>query len=472
MNSPCIPLIVDLDGTLIKTDCLWEGFVSLLKINPFYIFLTVIWLIHGKAYLKQEIAKRIDLDPALLPYNDEFLTYLQQQRQQGRSLILATAADQIFAKKIANHLDIFDSIIASDGKNNLSGSIKLATIIKNYPAFVYAGNHLLDLPIWKSSTAIIIISSSKSLFKKTCKLNLPIEYKNISPISFKTIAKALRIHQWTKNILLFLPLLTAYKLTETHLLFLALKGFFAFSLCASSVYIINDLLDLAADRQHPQKKHRPFAAGDLSISLGLWGIPLLLLSSFALALNMSIQFSAVLGVYFFITVSYSFCCKKIVLLDVILLAMLYVIRIVGGGVAVNVPLSEWLLVFSLFLFLSLAFMKRASELYHLQNKNELAAAGRGYFPNDFEQVMSFGASSGYISVLVFALYINNDGIFKLYHHPQILWLCCPILLYWISRAWLLARRGQMHDDPVLFSIKDKVSYIVALLILTILCLAR
>lgn len=294
----------------------------------------------------------------------------------------------------------------------------------------------------------------------------------MATITAKITANTLRLHHWSKNLLLFIPLFTAYKFNQPHLVLLALQGFFAFCLCASSVYIINDLVDLSADKQHERKKHRPFAAGDVSVMAGLCLIPCLLFSSFMLARNISWNFTAVLAVYFLVTCAYSFFCKKIAILDVILLATLYVMRVIAGGVAIQVPLSEWLLAFSLFLFLSLAFMKRSAELQHLRKKNVMMVTGRGYVSSDFEQISTLGSCSGYIAVLVFALYINSHTILKLYRQPQILWLCCPILLYWISRAWLLTHREQMIDDPILFALKDKTSYFVGILLFALIYFAK
>ncbi len=468
-----VPLVVDLDGTLIQTDTLLELLLALIKKTPWIIFLLPVWLLRGKAYFKYAVANRVELNPALLPYHQAFLNYLQQQKQHGRRLILATAANERIAHKIADYLGLFTTVLASDEKNNLVGARKLVAIKQHCDAFVYAGNEANDLPIWRAATAIIIISRSPRLLKQVQQLHIPIEYQCITPLfQWQTVMAALRMHQWGKNILIFVPLLTAYKFTNLSLFFLLIAGFFALNLCASSGYLINDLFDLTTDRQHARKSTRPFASGALPLVMGFYAIPLLLITSFILAFYLSTLFALFLATYFVLTMSYTFYFKKIVLVDVILLALFYVLRIIMGGVVVQVPLSEWLLAFSLFFFLSLAFVKRVSELQTLRSANQLMTVGRGYLADDLEQIMIFGTCSGYIAILIFALFINSASIITLYHSPQWLWLCCPLLLYWISRIWLLTHRGFMHDDPVLFAIKDKMSYVVGFFILILLWLAK
>jgi 4-hydroxybenzoate polyprenyltransferase len=296
--------------------------------------------------------------------------------------------------------------------------------------------------------------------------------KTSTKLSLPILCKALRVHQWVKNSLLFLPVLAAYQFNNSHLLIQEILGFIAFSFCASSAYILNDILDLSADREHATKKFRPFSAGDLSIGFGLMMIPLLWFISFSIAWCISLPFTAILMLYFLSTILYSLYFKKIMLLDVIILTMMYIIRIMAGGILGQIPISDWLLAFSFFFFLSLAFVKRVSELHQNQKQGLLKTPGRAYLSSDLEQLTHFGASSGYIAILVFALYLNSQTVLQLYHYPRLLWLGCPLLLYWISRTWLLTHRHQVHDDPVVFALKDQATYVVALLFCVLFFLAK
>lgn len=461
-----LPLCVDLDGTLLKTDMLLESFVLLLKKNVLYIFLIPIWLLEGKAYLKRQIAERISFDAATLPYRNDFVDFLKDQHARGRKLILTTASDERIANKIAAHLSLFSEVLSSNGVTNLSGREKLALLQQKFGAkgFDYAANGLIDLEIWPYANEAIVVGAPLSLVEKVRQTTpVPHHFPN-KKIHRRVLFKAIRLHQWLKNLLIFVPLIFAHKVTELPLLFDAVYAFFSFGLCASSIYLLNDLLDLEADRAHPRKKFRPLAAGDLPLIWGFILIPILLFASVLIALNLPGIFLAVLGIYFLTTMAYSFYLKQVVLVDVLVLAGLYTLRIIAGAAAVDVPLSEWMLAFSMFLFLSLALLKRFSELRTLRSSDQETARGRGYFASDLEQIASLGAASAYISVLVLALYVNSSEVTKLYAHPVALWLICPLLLYWLSRIWLLAHRGVMLDDPIVYAIKDKSSYIVALLV--------
>jgi 4-hydroxybenzoate polyprenyltransferase len=359
---------------------------------------------------------------------------------------------------------LFSGVFASDGKTNLSGSSKLKILKQKFGStgFDYAGNANIDLKIWTVANHAILVNASNKLINKAKRITVHIDVFNQQINSIRVFLKAIRIHQYAKNILIFIPIVTAHKLMNGVLFLNVVYAFIAFSLCASSVYILNDLLDLEADRHHSNKRFRPFAAGDLSILLGIVFALILLSGSVGLACLLPINFLYTLGLYYLLTVSYSFYLKKVVLVDVILLAMLYTIRIIAGAMAINVFPSEWLMAFSMFLIFSLALVKRYSELYMLRQSNKESTKGRGYLAGDLEQLSSMGAASGYISVLVFALYINSEKVTTLYNHSKMLWLICPAIMYWISRVWLLAHRGKMPDDPILFAVKDKISYIVGI----------
>jgi 4-hydroxybenzoate polyprenyltransferase len=465
MNGKQLPLAVDLDGTLLKSDMLLESFLVMIRNNPLTLFLVPLWLLKGKAWLKTQIALRSEVDARTLPYNENVLAYLHQQKLQGRQVYLATASHHNFAQQIADHLGIFDGVFASNDELNLSGTRKRDALAKAFgeKQFVYAGNERVDLPIWESSAASIVVGSAS--LKSSAEKLAPVEkHFNDAGNTAKALLKAFRVHQWVKNALIFVPVLAAHKFSDPQSLLHAVLSFFAFSACASSVYLINDMLDLAEDRQHPTKRKRPFAAGTLSILSGMLSVPFLILTAVLLCLFLPPQFALVLAVYYALTFAYSFSLKRLVLIDVVTLSSLYTIRIIAGAAAISVPLSFWLLAFSSFLFLSLAILKRYTELLVMKQKSATKALGRGYHVNDLELLASLGGAAGYISVLVLALYINSPEIRALYTNPQMMWPTCLIMLYWISRAWIVAHRGNMHDDPIVFAIKDKTSLVCGALV--------
>jgi 4-hydroxybenzoate polyprenyltransferase/phosphoserine phosphatase len=474
MPDSKIPLVVDLDGTLIKTDLLWESFVRLLKKNPLSVFAVLFWWTRGRAFLKQQLVRRVKIDPAALPYHEKFLAWLHGQKSAGRKIILATASDLQMALPVAVHVGIFDEVLASDGKTNLRSKNKLKALVEKFGehGFDYAGNSSADLAVWRGSRAAIVVNARPSLAKKVAaraKRGRVFEPDSSLPIAF---IRSLRPHQWVKNLIVFVPALAGHKLGEPLLLLKAAWAFAAFCLCASGVYLVNDLVDLDSDRQHASKKNRPFAAGDLPLQIGLIFGPLLLAAGILVAARLSWLFAEVTILYVVLTTIYSWRVKRMVLLDVFFLAGLYTMRLVAGSVATGVENSSWLLMFSMFIFLSLALVKRYVELADAKEaESDKPAAGRGYVAGDLELVASLGTGSGYLAALVLALYVNSPQVVLLYLHPKMLLLVCPLLLFWISRVWLLTHRGQMHDDPVVFTLKDKTSYAVGLLICLILFFA-
>lgn len=471
-HSTSFPLCVDLDGTLLKTDMLHESLILLIKRNPLYVFMLPLWLLRGKAYLKMQIAARVEFDPSCLPYRAELIAHLCEERAAGRHVVLTTAADNKIARQIAGHLKLFDEVLASDGERNLSGRQKLALLVERYGErrFIYAGNAPIDLDIWRHAAAAIVVGDA-DLARRTGELTHVQRVLPPEPYAPASLLQSVRLHQWLKNLLIFVPLLTAHKFADAALLVQALLAFFSFGLCASAVYLLNDLLDLEADRRHPTKRGRPFAAGALPIWFGVILIPLFLFSSAAIARVLPDSFQLALLAYLLATTAYSFFLKRFALIDVLALAGLYTLRIIAGGAAVGITPTQWLLAFSMFLFLSLALVKRFSELYETRESNHEAASGRGYYASDLEQIASLGGASGYMSVLVLALYINSHDVVALYSHPNLLWLVCAVLLYWISRVWLLAHRGKMHEDPIVFAIRDRASHLTLALAAAILALA-
>jgi 4-hydroxybenzoate polyprenyltransferase/phosphoserine phosphatase len=459
-----IPLCIDLDGTLLRSDLLLESALSLLRRNPFYLLSFIVWLSHGKARLKREIALRANVDVRLLPYDSRVLTWLRDENI-GRKKVLCSASDKLLVDAVAKHLDGFDTVLASDGLVNLSGARKAQALVENYSeyGFDYAGNARPDMQVWSHARRAIVVNASPALLRRTQKAFSVSRVFVREKSDVRVWVRALRLHQWLKNLLIFLPLLAAHMLFVPQAMQRSVLAFFCFGLCASGVYLLNDLLDLESDRRHPRKRLRPFAAGTLSLLAGLVAAPLLVLVSFALAWLLSPLFATVLFGYYALTLAYSFALKRIAMLDAIVLGTLYTARIIAGAVAAQVVLSFWLLAFSMFLFLSLAMLKRYTELRSLRDAGQTEASGRGYAVDDLPLIESLGGSSGFLSVLVLALYINSTASEVLYRHPQILWMLCPLLLYWVSRAWLIAHRGAMHDDPVVFALVDRGSRIILVL---------
>lgn len=462
-------LCVDLDGTLLRSDILYESLLALLARNPLYLFLIPFWLLGGKAAVKRQLASRVTLPAETLPYDERVLEILRTTTQRPR--VLCTASDQLLVQPIADHLGLFEEVIASDGRTNLSGRNKGQALVQRFGerCFDYMGNGRVDLQVWAHAGGAIVVNNGEQLARDAARQTEVLAHLPAQNGGLMTWIKALRIYQWLKNLLVLVPLLTAHRFLDPASLVDAGIAFLAFGLCASGVYLLNDLLDLTPDRMHPRKRKRPFAAGTLPLLHGLLVAPLITLAGFALALFCSVEFAVVLLCYYVMTLSYSLQLKRIVMIDVVLLAALYTVRIIGGTVAIGSELSFWLLAFSMFVFHSLAMLKRYTELASaLANGKELAL-GRGYSVADLPLVQALGAAAGYIGVLVFALYINSPESLELYRHPKVLWLLCPMFLYWISRMWIVAHRGNMHDDPIVFAATDRSSQvIIALCVLIVL----
>lgn len=469
------PLCVDLDGTLIKTDLLWESLLALLKQSPFLFFQLPFWLLRGKAHFKHQIARRVTLDVTTLPYHQELVEFLSKEHRSGRELVLATASHVTFARAVAAHLGLFEErVYGSDVTTNLKGPHKMKLLVERYGArrFGYVGNSTADLPVWAEANEAIVVNAPAGLAGRVQTLTTVSRVFSEPVTRLKLLARAMRVHQWAKNVLVFIPVVASHQLTDSTLWMQAGLAFLSFSLSASSVYILNDCLDLASDRRHPRKKNRPFACGSLSIPLGLLLAAGSLLAGVLLASMLPRMFFFVLGGYLVLTTGYSFYLKQFVLVDVIVLAQLYTVRVYGGGAATGVVPSHWLLTFSLFLFLSLALVKRFTELRLMSQADGKELHGRGYWVTDLEHISSIGSASGLLAVLVLALYISSKEVLLLYSHPEVLWLICPVMLYWVSRVWMLAYRNRMDDDPVVFAVRDPKSYVMAAIIGAILVLAK
>ena len=459
------PLCVDCDGTLIHTDLLFESFLQLLKLHFLRALLVPFWLLaRGKAWTKLHIASLVDIDATLLPYSTEVLNYIEHARATGRTTVLATASAQKYADAIARHLNCFDQVLATNGDDgiNLSSSNKARKLdeLFGHGGYEYLGNSHDDLPVWQSAGRIAVANASSAVQRRASQLG-EIELVAHKPFStLRAAVKSLRPHQWLKNLLVFIPLAMAHQITDMELVRHTVLAFLSFGLCASSVYVLNDMLDIEADRAHHRKRLRPFAAGALPIPLGVLLLAGSLVTSIILLAMLPKTFGLVMALYYATTIAYSFRLKRQVIIDIMLLSGLYTLRILAGSAATGIVPSFWLLSFSIFIFLSLALVKRYAEMMVIARKAKHKTAGRGYSVDDLSVLLALGAASGFSAVQVLALYINSPEVRVLYSHPQILWLIMPLMLYWISRVWLKTHRGEMHDDPVVFAAKDWQSLLI------------
>jgi 4-hydroxybenzoate polyprenyltransferase len=451
----------------VKTDLLLESLLALLKRKPSCLLMLPVWLATGRAYLKQQVARRVALDAATLHYRRELLKYIREQRALGRTIVLATAADARYAQQVADHVKLFDLVIASDGTTNLSGESKRERLVSEFgdKGFDYAGNHRHDLLVWSSARRAIIVDAGPlvhSAAQRLAEVDGVFERRHRD---WSDYLRPLRPEHWLKNLLVVIPFLAAHRFYEMDLVRNTILAFVAFGCCASSGYVINDLLDLTADRHHPRKRLRPFASGDLPLSYGLFVVPCLAALGFIVAATVSPLLVTVLSIYFASTLMYSLHAKNIALLDVIMLAGLYTMRIMAGSASIVIWPSYWLLALSTFLFFSLALVKRYGELVIMRRIDGNDAKARGYEIGDAELLAAMGVASGYVAVLVLALYITSATAQALYGQRHILWFLCPLLLYWISYVWLTAHRGRMPDDPLVFATTDHTSRILGLLVL-------
>lgn len=459
------PLYVDVDGTLTYSDLLFESFLLLIKRNPLYVFLCCFWLLRGRSHLKAEIARRVNLDVSLLPYNEPFLAFLQQQHALGRRLILASASHRILVQEVADHLGLFSDVIASDDEHNLKSSAKLRAIKQHVGSgpFAYAGNDMADLAVWHDASEMIVVNATRPVIDRVATMGEAALILPGRPFQVRHVARALRLHQWAKNLLLFLPLLAAHELSVDKWSS-TFVGFIALGLCASATYVINDLLDLASDRAHQRKRNRPFASSVLSIPNGMALVVLLLPLSLWLAWQVSAAFMQFLLLYIVITLIYSAKLKQLPFVDVMVLAFLYTYRILAGGLTADVEISNWLLAVSLFMFLSLALVKRCAELEFMNEAGRTSVKGRGYRNTDLPYLISMGISSGFMAVMVLALYIDSQAGDVLYASAELLWWVLPVVLIWLMRLWIKVSRMEIHDDPVHFAITDAKSWAAGLLI--------
>jgi 4-hydroxybenzoate polyprenyltransferase len=467
-----LPLCVDLDGTLAKSDTLIDSLLVLARTRPIQLLRLPGKALLGKAAFKAFVTENVALDVAHLPYNRKLLQFLQKEHAQGREIYLTTGADVRLAQRVADHLAIFDGVLGSDGSNNLTGHKKLDSLRNRFGGeFVYVGNDIADLPLMTGAAESMVANPSR-------RLRLKLRAHGIAPshafeerrTPWQSLVKALRPHQWAKNLLILLPPLLAHT-HSLRLLTSAVLAFFCFCCTASGTYLINDLLDIEADRRNPKKRLRPFASGDLAPSTGLFIIFLLLAMGFTGAQLLPAAFSIWLLVYCVSTILYSFYLKRIALVDVVVLSGLYTLRLLAGGAAANTLISHWLAGFAIFLFLSLAIVKRFAELENLRLTGMQPKNGRGYLMSDIEQIRSFGTASAFAAVVVFANYISGPDVTALYHHARRLWLIVPCMILWLCRVWLLASRGELDEDPVAFALTDAASLVMGVAVAAIVLFA-
>lgn len=470
-NQQRIPLVVDLDGTLVRTDLLLESVFLLAKKNPLLLLKLPLWLVRGRAYLKQRIAMEVVPDAQTLPYNRGLLDYLEEEKRQGRTLVLATGSDERVARSVAREVGLFDDVFASDGRTNLSGECKRERLVAAFGTrgFDYAGNSWRDLPIWGASRVAILVGVSRKLLRivsKPSQIGCVIEDR---ASRFSVFFHALRPHHLVKNILVFVPLAAAHRLYEFGLLVQALLAFVAFSLCASSIYLFNDLIDLPADRHHPAKKERALASGQFPIGWAIAAIPLLLAGAMAVGLLLSPLFIAVLGFYWGLMAAYCLRLKELFLVDTLILGCAYALRVVAGGVAVGIMASPWLTGVIFLLFSGLALLKRYADIVATRPREGAPGRGRRYDVGHMDLIAVLGGAVACVAVLLLTIHIGETQ--RIYAYHQVQWVFCVVLVCSIAHLWLMAHRGRIRGDPVAFALKDRLSQVFGLVMLAALAVA-
>lgn len=462
-------LAVDLDGSLIRSDLLHESFWSALGGNVFALFGAILALCRGIPSLKKYFYQQSQVDVATLPYDDDVIAYVKAWRKRGGYTILITAAHHQFAEEVSAHLQIFDDVKGSAEGVNMKGQEKSDYLTRRFGQgnFAYIGDARADLGVWKNASRAIAVRASSGLLKKIERLGVPHEIIGLNntfwPNVWPSVFRALRPHQWLKNLLVFLPMLASHQINLAHIQD-SLVAFAVFSLFASGVYVLNDLLDLTADRAHPRKRLRVFASGGLPVNYG--GVMLLGLLGVASALAAIQSFNVLILmlVYVVLNLGYSLKIKTIIGVDILVLSGLYCLRIVVGGAATDIEISSWLILFASFFFLALAAVKRQAELVDLKNRGLSKVLGRGYEVSHLPIIKGVGLGAGIAALVVMVLYIHSSQVLTLYKTPWVLLAVCGILAYWLRRLIAIAQRGGMTDDPIIFSVKDKMSYLCLIFI--------
>lgn len=458
-----LPLAVDMDGTLLRTDLFAEQLAGriLRGRDPVRLLRAAV---RGRASLKQEVQGTAAFDPATLPYRTEFLDWLRAQHAGRRVLVLATAADRSVAHRVAAHLGIFQEVLASDGTTNLKRHRKAAALVARFGerGFAYAGDAGADLAVWRKAGAAVLVNASGRVSRQAAAL-APVEARFDEPAAgrLRAAIKALRPRQWVKNLLVFLPILLSRAYDDIPGWIGSGAAFAAFCLMASSVYLSNDLLDIASDRAHPTKRNRPLAAGRLGT------LSALALSAALMAAGLGLAWWAGALVastaYAVLTFAYSTRLKELPLVDIFVLAALFTVRVVAGGEASGHHVSTWLMAFSGFLFLSLAIMKRVAELRARAADGGSPNRRRAYLPDDLPYLETLGVASSVTSALVLSLFVQAEtGSSRV--NPLVLMCTVPLVLFWQARLWLATWRGYMLEDPIVYATRDWVTRLVAVAI--------
>ena len=467
-----IPLVVDVDGTLIKSDLLFESALQMAARRPFQLWRIALWLAKGKAALKTSLADFGDPSIGNVPLREEIVELIRLAQRQGRPVYLASASDRRLVEQLAHRLGGISGVFATDGPVNLAGIAKAECLTAHFGRgkFDYVGDANVDFPVWQCARRVLALTHGASFEQRLLRAFPDADIVARPRPQVHDYVRALRPHQWAKNALIFLPLIAGHFLAPGHLI-AAVIAFVSFSMAASSAYLINDLLDLPGDREHPRKRERPIAAGNVSAKHAVALAALLALCALGAAFPLPVEFVVVLSVYWIATLGYSVVLKRKIVVDVVMLGSLYTLRVLAGVAAIGTTTSEWLLMFCLFLFLALAIVKRCSELIARQRAGLGAPAGRGYRFEDLRALFAFGAAAGYGAVLVVTLYLASPDVRALYDHPDRLWLICPVLLYWVTRMFMLSNRGDLHDDPLVFALTDRISWASGACIVAVLAAA-
>ncbi|WP_281684710.1 UbiA family prenyltransferase [Thalassobaculum salexigens] len=464
------PICVDLDGTLLRTDLLYESLLVALRRRPWILFLLPFWVLAGRSVLKRRLAliATEPLEVETLPATEDLVAYLRAEKAAGRRIELVSASDQLLVAKVAARFgDLFDHVEGSNGTVNLKGAAKASALAARHPeGFVYAGDSTVDSDVWKVASAAVPVNAALAR-RASIERVTPVEAAFGKPLkTFRALRSGMRLHQWAKNVLIFLPLLLTSTYTQPAIVLAALAAFFGFSLAASGTYLLNDLLDLAADRSHPRKSRRALASGRLPLVVGMAAAPALILIGLVLAGLAGWGVLAILVAYLVLTLSYSFGVKSMAVVDVVVLGALFTLRLYAGHTLVDDGTPVWLLGFSMFLFTSLALVKRLVEVRGLEARGLAEIPGRGYRAGDSGFIEMFGITSSVASVLIFMIYLAIEPAHAVrLENPGWLWVVPAAIGFWLPRVWLLARRGEVHDDPVVFALKDPPSLLLGVIAL-------
>jgi len=465
-----IPLCVDLDGTLLRSDMLLESLLAMIKQQPLCVFQLPLWLVKGRAHLKSQVASRVNFRSSHLPFNEEVTEYVREQRAKRRT-VLVTGTHQSLAEEVVETLELFDEVVGSTAETNLTSHRKRDFLEGRFgvDGFDYIGNDKDDLDVWPAARHAMVVSTPKGIASDQTQTFQRVFKERTNGLS--DYMSLMRVHQWSKNALIAVPFFLDQRLHDGAAFFAVVLAFIAMSLLASATYIVNDMLDLQSDRQNATKSKRALASGAVSIVRGIQVIGVLVFLLLLITLALPVAVNIALLVYLVVTLAYTFMLKRKAMLDVITIAGLHTMRVIAGTLVIQAAWSFWLLAFSMFFFFSLASAKRVAELINLQQAGRQATVGRDYQIADIPVMLASGVSTGFISVMIVALYINSEKVQTLYANPMILWLLCPVLMYWIGRVWIFTARGRMHEDPIVFAIRDRLSMFAAAVLATILIAA-